>query len=106
MTDGAANPVRGEAAIIVAGVRRMLRPSFAALVATEGELGSLFGLVERASAGGLTLGEMAGLFWHCLDGAERPSREAVGEAVVAMGLARCAPVLRVVLGQVLAGVAE
>ena len=106
MTDQIANPARGEAAIVVGGETLMLRPSFAALVAAEGELGPLFTLVERAVAGGLTLGEMAGLFWHCVESDARPSRAAVGEAVVAMGLARCAPVLRVVLGQVLAGVGE
>ncbi len=49
----AANPVRGEAAIRVAGEMLVLRPSFAALVAAEQELGPLFALVERAAAGRL-----------------------------------------------------
>lgn len=99
-----ANPARGEAELIVAGEALVLRPSFAALVAAEGELGSLFALVERTAVGGMTLAEMAALFWHCL--AERPegvTREGVGEVVVAMGLARATPVLRVLLQQVLAG---
>ena len=46
---GAANPARGEAAIVVNGEALVLRPSFQALVAAEGELGSLFQLVERAA---------------------------------------------------------
>ena len=88
----------------VGGAELILRPSFAALVAAEEELGPLFALVERAASGGLALGEMVALFWHCLH--ERPeglTREVLGEAVVAQGLAAATPVLRVVLGQVLSG---
>ncbi len=98
------NPERGEAALTVGGETLLLRPSFGALVAAEQELGSLFALVERAAAGALTLGEMAGLFWHCL-AAPPPglTREALGEAVVAGGLAKAAPVLRAILQQILAG---
>lgn len=98
------NPARGEALLRVAGITVTLRPSFAALVAAEMELGSLFALVERAAAGGLGLAEMVGLFWHCI--AEPPAaltREALGEAVVAAGLAAVTPVLRVLLQQILAG---
>ncbi|WP_394357189.1 gene transfer agent family protein [Sphingopyxis indica] len=82
----------------------VLRPSFAALVAAEEELGPLFALVERAAGGGLRLGELAALFWHCLR--ERPAgltREAVGEAVVAQGLAAVTPALRMLLGQIVRG---
>ncbi len=101
---GAANPVRGEARLVVAGETLVLRPSFAALVAAEGELGPLFALVERAAEGRLGLAELAALFWHCLR--ERPeglTREAFGEALVAGGLAAATPALRVLLRQVLAG---
>ncbi|MEG3176620.1 gene transfer agent family protein [Sphingomonas sp. RB3P16] len=99
-----ANPERGEAAIRVAGETVVLRPSFAALVAAEGELGPLFALVERAAAGGLALGELVALFWHCRFAApDTITREQLGEAVVAGGLARATPVLRVLLGQILAG---
>lgn len=96
-----ANAARGEAAILMAGEAVVLRPSFSALVAAEEELGSLFALVERAAAGELRLGEMAGLFWHCAG--EGASREAVGEAVAEMGLARVTPVLKVLLTQILQG---
>lgn len=81
-----------------------LRPSFAALVAAEEELGPLFALVERAAAGELRLADMVALFWHCLG--ERPeglTRERLGEAVVAEGLAAAAPAMRVLVGQILKG---
>ena len=100
----AANPVRGEAALRVAGVEVVLRPTFQALVAAEGELGPLFALVERAAEGRLGLAEMVGLFWHCLrDLPEGMTREALGEAVAEAGLAKATPVLKVLLGQILAG---
>jgi hypothetical protein len=98
-----ANPHRGEAALVVAGASRRLRPSFTALVAAEEELGPLFALVERAAAGQLRLGEMAALFWHCLAERQGLSREAVGEAVTAQGLAACARPLRALLAQILQG---
>ncbi|UNU44875.1 gene transfer agent family protein [Sphingopyxis sp. YF1] len=88
----------------VDGAVLVLRPSFAALVAAEAELGPLFALVERAADGRLGLGELASLFWHCVQ--RRPAgltREAVGEAVVAQGLAAVTPALRVLLGQILSG---
>lgn len=96
------NSLRGEASLTIGGRACSLRPTFTALVAAEEELGPLFALVERAGAGQLKLTEMAALFWHCL--VERDvSREAVGEAVVAIGLAECAKPLRIVLGQILQG---
>ncbi|MDE1916935.1 MAG: gene transfer agent family protein [Sphingomonadales bacterium] len=99
----AANPWRGEASITIANVERLLRPSFAALVAAEEELGPLFALVERAAAGQLRLGEMAALFWHCLAQREGLTREMVGEAVLEAGLAAALPRLRVLLQQILQG---
>jgi hypothetical protein len=48
----AANPLRGESALIVAGASYVLRPSFEHLVLAEAELGSLFALVERAARPG------------------------------------------------------
>jgi hypothetical protein len=99
-----ANSARGEAVLMVAGEALTVRPSFAALVAAEAELGSLFALVERAASGEMRLSEMAALFWHCVDARpEALTREQVGEAVVAMGLAQASPVLKSVLRQVLMG---
>ena len=99
-----ANPHRGEANLVVAGETLVLRPSFSALVLAEEELGSLFGLVERAAEGKLALSEIAALFDHLSRG--RPaaiSRDMIGEAVVALGLTKVAPVLRMVLAQILKG---
>jgi hypothetical protein len=99
----APNPLRGEAALVIAGVSHVLRPSFENLVLAEAELGSLFALVERAAAGALTLTEMTALLWHCLPGEGRPDRIAVGQAVLAMGLVEATGPVRAVLAQVLQG---
>lgn len=99
-----ANPARGEARLIVGGEALVLRPSFAALVAAEEELGPLFALVERAAEGRLGLGEMAALFWHCV--AERPAtctRERLGQALAEQGLAKATPALKLLLTQILQG---
>lgn len=98
------NPARGEAGLRVGGEMLVLRPSFQALVAAEAELGPLFALVERAAAGGLTLAELAGLFWHCRYGApDGLTRERLGEAIAEAGLAAATPALRVLLEQILQG---
>ena len=100
----AANAARGEAELRVGGAVLVLRPSFQALVAAEGEVGPLFALVERAAAGRLGLSEMVALFWHCLkDPPAGLTREAFGEGVVAGGLAAATPALRILIGQILAG---
>ena len=100
----AANSLRGEAELRVGARSLVLRPSFAALVAAEEELGPLFALVERAADGRLALGELAALFWHCVRGRDETlTREAVGEALVEQGLAAVTPALRVLLGQILQG---
>jgi Phage tail tube protein, GTA-gp10 len=101
---GGVNALRGEAQFRVAGETYCLRPSFAALVAAEVELGPLFALVERAAEGGLTLDETARLIWHCM--ADRPASlaaEAVGEAVAEAGLVATTPILRTLLAQILQG---
>ena len=103
MTSGTANPYRGETVLVIADVPHVLRPTFAALVAAEEELGPLFSLVERAGAGQLKLSEMAALFWHCLADRDGLSREELGEAVAGLGLAASAKPLRSLLGQILQG---
>ena len=98
------NGVRGEAALQVGGETLTLRPSFAALVAAEEELGPLFDLVDRAADGKLSLSDMAALFWHCLvDPPGGLTRERLGEAIVEAGLAALSPVLRGILMQILGG---
>ena len=99
-----ANPHRGEASFVVGGETLVLRPSFAALVAAEEELGPLFALVERAAEGQISLSEIAALFDHASAG--RPAaitRTRIGDAIVAAGLAKATPVLRVLLAQILQG---
>jgi hypothetical protein len=99
-----ANPARGEAALVVGGAALTLRPTFAALVAAEEELGPLFALVERAGAGELRLAELVALFWHCLQGPPPGlTRETLGEAVTEAGLAAATPVLKGLLIQILKG---
>jgi hypothetical protein len=99
-----ANPARGEASLCVGGETLVLRPSFEALVAAEEELGPLFALVERAASGGLRLGEMAALFWHCVkERGEAVTRERIGAAIAEQGLAAATPVLKALLGQILMG---
>lgn len=99
-----ANPRRGEAELKVGGETLVLRPSFAALVAAEAELGPLFALVERAAEGQLSLGEMTALFDHVSAGrAQAITRARIGEAIVAIGLANVTPQLRTLLGQILQG---
>ncbi|AKQ41214.1 hypothetical protein CP97_02885 [Aurantiacibacter atlanticus] len=98
-----ANPERGEAAFMIAGTMRILRPSFTALVAAEEELGPLFTLVEQASEGELRLADLAALFWHCLVEQGQISREDVGEAVMQAGLASAMAPLRILLAQILQG---
>ena len=97
------NPHRGEASLTIAGSSRALRPTFTALVAAEEELGPLFALVERAGEGRLKLPEMVALFWHCLAERDGLSRDALGEAAAAQGLAVCAKPLRALLGAILQG---
>jgi hypothetical protein len=99
-----ANPVRGEAAWRIGDRAYRLRPTFAALVAAETEIGPLFAFVERAADGRATLGEIAALFWHCMADREPAlTRAEVGDALVTGGLAAATPVLRAVLMQVMQG---
>jgi len=79
---------------VVDGEALVLRPTFAALVAAEEELGPLFALVERAADGKLVLGEIAALFDHVSAGRrEGITRARIGEAIVASGLANVTPQL-------------
>lgn len=99
----AANSARGEAAINAKNASFVLRPSFAALVAAEDELGPLFELVERAASGTLKLAEMVALFWHCLADQDAINRTEFADAVVEAGLAAATPALKILLGQILGG---
>ncbi|TPE58519.1 gene transfer agent family protein [Sandaracinobacter neustonicus] len=99
-----ANPVRGEVALPLGGVARVLRPSFSALVAAEEEAGSLFLMLDRAASGQARISDMSALFWNCLgdrqDGEGRASFEA---ALLAQGVAALLPVYRALLSAVFGG---
>lgn len=101
-----ANPWRGEVRLDLDGQVHILRPSFAALVAAEEELGPLFTLVERAAGGDLRLTELVALYWHCLAAREQIDRDLFAEAVVSAGLGAATKPLRGLLAQVLQGRAE
>ncbi len=97
MTDPRPNPARGELSLAIAGRDWRLVPSFAALARAEDEGKPLLQLVEEAAAGRTQLADMALLFHHCLvpqDGVSLPAREAVGAALVAMGLAEAVRLYR------------
>lgn len=99
----AANPARGEAVIRTEDATFVLRPTFAALVAAEDELGPLFELVERAASGSLKLSEMVALFWHCLADQGSTNRAEFSDAVAEAGLSAATPALKILLGQILGG---
>ena len=89
---------------MIDGERILLRPTFAALVAAEEELGSLFDLVERAASGRLLLSEIVILFWHVVqDRAEHLTRDRLGEGMMTLGLAGVTPALKIMLKQILSG---
>lgn len=99
-----ANKMRGEASLSIEDGTLVLRPSFAALVAAEDELGPLFALVERAAAGALKLSEMVALFWHCRHDADAEmTRDIFSENVAKAGLSAMTPALKILLGQILSG---
>lgn len=99
-----ANPLRGEVPLPAGGRDFVLRPSFAALVAAESEVGPLFPLIERAGEGRLAFGELTAVLWHCLS--ESPdglTREAFGELLLAEGLAAVMPAFRQLAVAILGG---
>ena len=84
-----ANPYRGEAMLEVAGEALLLRPTFSALIAAEGQL---------------RLTQIVALFDHLSKGRpEAITRGRIGEAVIEKGLAKITPLLRTVLAQILQG---
>ena len=99
----ACNPARGEASLMVGGQMRVVRPSFAALVAAEFETRPLLARVDRAAEGRVTLAEIEALLWHCLGDVDGLVRDALGAALMAQGIGAAMPALRMILRQVVAG---
>ena len=77
-------------------------PSYAALIAAEAELGSLFALVESAAEGRLKLADMIALLWHCRCD-DALTRDGMGALAVDIGLARITPLFRQLIEQALGG---
>ena len=98
-----ANFGRGEAHLMIDDIAYIIRPSFAALVATEDEIGSLFDFVDRAADGKALLGEVVAIFWNCLTDTQDMSRGQFSEHLTAMGMVGLTPILKVVLRQILQG---
>jgi hypothetical protein len=85
-------------------IRMTCRPSYAALVAAEAEVDSLFALVERASSGTLKLSELVAVLWHCrVDPPADLTRDGFAAACVDAGLAHITPVFRQLMEQALGG---
>lgn len=97
-----ANPLRGEVELQLGDRQLVLRPSFAALVRAEEELGSLLALVERVAAGDVRLQEIGGLFWHCLTG-DRGERQSFEEALLDAGISNLLPIYRTLLARLFGG---
>jgi hypothetical protein len=102
-----ANPLRGEVDLDLPGLALRLRPTFAALVAIELEIGGLMPAIERAAAGDVRLFDVAALFWHCADNDERRPDRAVLEALLLQaGLGRVATPYRLLLTRIFAGIEQ
>ncbi len=100
-----ANSARGEVAFRIDGTAWIVRPSFAALIAAEEEIGSLLALAERAALGSLSLAEVEVLLWHCLDDRRELERARIGPALIEQGLTAAMPAVRAILRQLLSGAA-
>ncbi len=80
------------------------RPSYAALVAAEDDIGPLFALVERASSGTMKLSEMIAMLWHCrVDMLPDMTRADFAAHCVEAGLAHVTPLFRRLMEQALGG---
>lgn len=101
-----ANALRGEQTCRLDGVVWTFRPSFAAILEIEEQLGGVVPLAQRFAGGDFSLREVAVILWAtALDapGAPRRSLEAVGAAVLRTGLVEVTGVVRDLLTQILTG---
>lgn len=97
-----ANPHRGESALTLGGNIYRLRPSFAALVRVEEELGSLIALVERAGSGALGIKDIVVLLHACaVAGGHDISRDDFAAALLKEGITASVGPLRDILAAVM-----
>lgn len=98
------NMTRGETRLDLEDHVYILRPTYAALVAAEAEIGSLFAVVEAATSGQLKLADMMSVLWYChLAVQEDDDRALFSQRCMAAGLARLTPAFRTLMEQVLGG---
>lgn len=93
--------LRGEVELRLGGRTCLLRPSFGRLVAAEGEVGSLFSLIERAAAGDVRMADVACLLWHCAE--TDLERGEFSDALMAEGFSRVLPIFRLLLSRMFGG---
>lgn len=100
-----ANRLRGESEITLGGVTYRLRPTFAAIMEIEDRLGGVVPLAVRAARGEFGLKDLTVIVWAALNAVEGQRLElaAVGDFILARGIAEITPIVRDVLTQVLGG---
>ena len=100
-----ANRLRGESEILLGGATYRLRPTFAAIMEIEDRLGGVVALAVRAARGEFGLKDLVVIVWATLNAVEGQKLElaAVGDFILARGIAETTPIVRDVLTQVLGG---
>lgn len=104
-----ANPLRGEVAITLDGQAFVMRPTFAAIMEIETELGGVVPLARRAAAGDFGLRDLAVVIRAGLNGAadaddeRRVDLDHVGEMIIATGVANVTGPVRDLLTRILGG---
>ncbi len=99
-----ANSLKGEVEITLSGERYVMRPSFAAIMAIEAELGGVVPLARRAAKGDFGLKDLTVIVREGLGAyGTRLERNEVGAMILAEGLANVAGPVRDFLTTVLSG---
>jgi len=101
---GAPNPLRGEVAITLGGRAQVMRPTFAAIMEIEAELGGVVPLARRAAKGEFGLRDLTVVIRAGLNGAGGDETlEDVGALVLEAGVANVTAPVRDFLTNVLNG---
>ena len=99
------NKSRGEVALKLGKTTYVLVPSYANLVAAEHSVGPLFGVIDDASAGKLSLQTQVGVLWACVEPKSATLfQDVFCEACMQAGLAKLTPVFRLLMEQALGGI--
>lgn len=100
-----ANPLKGEVEITFGTARHVMRPSFAAIMAIEAELGGVVPLARRAARGDFGLRDLTVIVRAGLNAARGPrfDEAEVGAMILTEGMAHVAGPVRDFLTAVLSG---